>query len=203
MIIIISSPSGVGKTTIAKNLEKLNFERIVTYTSRPKRPIEIEGVDYYFIGKEKFDEFIKKDFFAEFSYVHDNYYGISKESLQSNSKHKTLTIDVQGAAKIKKIMPSVVTIFLLPPSFEEWMRRITKTQRNNFDIRLKNAIKELDEVWNFEYVIVNYSIEKTVQQIQTIVSCEEAKCKKGLENLINQLKMNIKNTMEENNGNNS
>jgi guanylate kinase len=63
MIIIISSPSGVGKTTIAKNLEKLNFERIVTYTSRPKRPIEIDGVDYYFIGKEKFDEFIKKDFF--------------------------------------------------------------------------------------------------------------------------------------------
>lgn len=192
MVIIISSPSGVGKTTIAKNLEKANFERIVTYTSRPKRSMEIEGVDYYFIGKKEFDELAQKGFFAEFSYVHDNYYGISKESLQSNAKHKILTIDVQGAAKVKKIMPAVITIFLLPPSFEEWMRRIHKTQRNNFDIRLKNAIKELDEVWNFEYAIVNYSIDKTVKQIQTIVFCEEVKCKKGIENIIDELKSNIK-----------
>lgn len=192
MIIIISSPSGVGKTTVAKELEKSNFERIVTYTSRPKRPIETEGVDYYFIEKEKFNELIKQGFFAEFSLVHDNFYGISKESLKSNSKHKILTIDVQGAAKIKKIMPSVVTIFLLPPSFEEWMKRINKTQRNNFDIRLKNAIKELDEVWNFEYAIVNYSVEKTVKQIQTIVYCEEVKCKENIKSLISELKSNIK-----------
>ncbi|MGB9755337.1 MAG: guanylate kinase [Desulfurella sp.] len=192
MVIIISSPSGVGKTTIAKNLEKANFERIVTYTSRPKRSIEIEGVDYYFIGKEEFDELVKKDFFIEFSYVHDNYYGISKASLQPNTKHKILTIDVQGASKVKKLMPSVTTIFLLPPSFEEWMKRINKTQRNNFDVRLKNAIKELDAVWNFEYAIVNYSIDKTVKQIQTIVFCEQVKYKKNIENLINELKFNIK-----------
>lgn len=191
MVIVISSPSGVGKTTIAKVLEKQGLERIVTYTSRPKRSIEVEGVDYYFIDKKEFDELVKRDFFAEFSYVHDNYYGISKASLQSNSKHKILTIDVQGAAKVKKIMPSVITVFLLPPSFEEWMRRINKTQRNNFDIRLKNAIKELDEVWNFEYAIVNQSIDKTVKQIKNIVFCEEVKCKKDIENRINELKLNI------------
>ncbi len=197
MILIISSPSGVGKTTIAKNLEKNDFERIVTYTSRPKRPIEIDNVDYCFVNREKFDELIKEGFFAEFSYVHNNYYGVSKKSLQSNSKHKILTIDVQGAAKIKAIMPSVITIFLLPPSFEEWMRRINKTQRNNFDIRLNNAIKELDEVWNFEYAIVNYSIDKTVKQIQNIMFCEETKHKKDIENLINDLKFKIKKFKED------
>jgi len=199
MILIISSPSGVGKTTIAKHLEQFNFERVVTYTSRPKRPIEIENVDYCFVTKEKFDELIKKDFFIEYSFVHNNYYGVSKESLNSNSKHKILTIDIQGAAKIKKIMPSAITIFLLPPSFDEWMNRIKKTERNNIDIRLNNAIKELDEAYSFEYVIINHSIEQTVDKIKSIVLCEEMKHKKNIEKLINDLKEKVKtyNTQEE------
>lgn len=180
LIFIISAPTGVGKTTLCKVMEgKIDtVRRVITHTTREKRKEEVEGVDYYFTSPEKFREGIGKKMFVEWAEVHGNLYGTSKKALQGVLKDGydvVLPIDVQGARSIKKEFPHAILIFLFPPSFKEWMRRLNETYKKDKMLRLKNALNELEKLFFFDYFIINDSIEQATNDFKCIVIAERQK----------------------------
>ncbi len=182
-IIIISSPSGAGKTTICKKLltKKKNIELSISCTTRPKRSKEIHGVDYYFIKEEKFKNLYKKNYFIETAKVFDNLYGSPyvniKKSFKKN-KHILFDIDWQGAQKLRKTFNNsdIIDIFILPPNKKELKRRLERRARDNkneIKKRLSLAVKEISHYGEYKYVIVNDNIIKTVNNIVKIINFEE------------------------------
>ena len=130
-LIVLSAPSGTGKTTVVKKLlEKIpNIIASVSFTTRPMRENEREGVDYFFVDKRKFETMVDDNQFIEHATVFGNYYGTQKESLSSNlkkGKDVILEIDWQGAQQVKEKMPSCIMIFLIPPSREALLSRLKK-----------------------------------------------------------------------------
>ena len=177
LIFIISAPTGVGKTTLCKAMEvKIDTVRLViTHTTRKKRKEETEGVDYYFTSPEKFHEGIEKKMFVEWAEIHENLYGTSKKALREVLKDgydAVLPIDVQGARSIKKEFPHAILIFLFPPSFKEWMRRLNETYKKDKMLRLKNALNELEKLFFFDYCVINDSIEQATNDFKCIVISE-------------------------------
>lgn len=183
MLIVISGPSGSGKGTIIKEVLKRKPDLVysVSYTTRPRREGEINGKDYFFISKRKFEELIKKDFFLEWAKVYNFYYGTSKEFVIENlkkNKDVILEIEIQGARKIREIFDknNTIFIFIAPPDFEELKRRIIERKRgeteDEIEERLKFAYKELEESKNYDYIIINDSIEKAVNDLLNIIEKE-------------------------------
>ena len=136
--IVLSSPSGAGKTTITKKLSQKypNIKISISHTTRKPRPNEIDGVDYHFVGKEEFKKLIKKDTFYEHAQIFDNYYGTSKESvnkLHLENYDVVFDIDWQGTRQIrnKKLNYKLLTIFILPPSKKELINRLNRRESNN------------------------------------------------------------------------
>jgi len=179
LLVVISAPSGGGKTTL--NHELLTrfpkrSKKAITYTTRPPRPTEIPDQDYHFISDEEFDAMLEKNEFAEWAPVHQHRYGVPKEAIESAIKNKELlflTIDVQGASTIKKLYPdSSITIFVSPPDFDVLETRLRKRGTEEDDEikrRLENARKEIARSNEFDYKVLNDSLERAALEIESIV----------------------------------
>lgn len=181
MYIILSSPSGAGKTSLAKKIIKKNknFELSISYTTRQKRQKEIDKKDYYFISKKMFDFLKKRNFFIEYAKVFNNYYGTSLEKTKKINKlgrDILFDIDWQGSRKIKKKLGDKVTsIFILPPSKKELIRRLNKRAQDPKNVvkeRLSSFKKELSHWKEYKYVLVNDTLEKAAKRIMNIINLE-------------------------------
>lgn len=176
-LIVISGPSGSGKTTICDNLRKIlpNIESSISFTTRQSRTGEKEGRDYCFISKEEFQKRIKEDCFLEHAKVFDNYYGTSRDSIISkidSGKDVLLSIDVQGAAQIKKSFPKTLLIFLIPPSLkvlEERLKKRATDHPEEITKRLAKAKEEMAQVGNYDYVVINDKVVDAVDEIIGII----------------------------------
>ena len=188
--IIISSPSGGGKTTVVERLLKKekNLSRVVTATTRAPRTAEKNGKDYHFWTEKEFLCAVKKGQMLEWAKVHVNYYGIPKKSVDDLMKKgicPVLVIDVQGAKTIAAKYPQAVKIFILPPSLQVLKERIAARKDNtqNIDVRLKTAKKELKEIAHYDYVVLNDDLKKAVADTSAIVRAEQLKTQRCLKDL--------------------
>ena len=182
--IIISAPSGGGKTSIVSRLlEDGKLSRVITATTRAPRKGEKNGKDYHFWSEKQFENAVKKDEMAEWAKVHVNYYGIPKSSLDKlikRGKHPVLVIDVQGAKTVKKIYKNAVSIFITPPSFAELKKRIATRNDGTTDVkaRLESAKKELKCIKNYDYLVINNVFEQAVADCRAIIQAERLKVKR-------------------------
>ena len=182
--IIISAPSGGGKTSIVSRLlEDGKLSRVITATTRVPRKGEKNGKDYHFWSEKQFKNAVKKDEMAEWAKVHVNYYGIPKSSLDKlikRGKHPVLVIDVQGAKTVKKIYKNAVSIFITPPSFAELKKRIAARNDGTTDVkaRLESAKKELKCIKNYDYLVINDVFEQAVADCRAIIQAERLKVKR-------------------------
>lgn len=181
-LIIISGTTCAGKGTVIKKLLSNHNDIVlsISYTSRPKRDSEIDGIDYYFVSEEEFEEKIKNNEFLEYAKVqYKAYYGTPKrEVLQQLEKGKDviLEIDVQGAKQIKKLYPETILIFIMAPSMNEVKRRIKlRGDENNEQIlaRFKVAYNEINEINNYNYVVVNDDLDDAVKKVEAILISEK------------------------------
>lgn len=178
-LIIISGTTCAGKGTIINKLlkENQNLALSISYTTREPREGEIDGVDYKFISRKEFEEKIKNNEFLEYAKVrYGQYFGTPKkevEKLLKNGKDVLLEIDVQGAKQIKEMYPSTILIFIVAPTMEEVKRRIIKRgKETNEQIieRFKTAYKELNEIPNYNYIVINDNIYEAVRKIEAILT---------------------------------
>ncbi len=181
-IIVLSAPSGAGKTTIAlKLLEEIkNLKRVVTTTTRPKRPNEKEGIDYNFVSKEEFEHMIQNNEFVEYANVYGNYYGTPIRDIKAILEEgfdALLVIDIQGAKSIKNIFSYALLIFLMPPSLEELYARFKNRgfEDKNVVERLESAKKEIACAKYFDFIVVNRYVDETVNMIKSIIFCNKAR----------------------------
>lgn len=178
--IILSAPSGGGKTTIARALlaRRPNIGYSVSCTTRTPRPGEINGKDYYFLSRTEFLAKRERSEFAESAEVHGNLYGTLREEVLrvlGSGKHVVMDIDVQGAGQFTRAFPQSVTIFVLPPSAEVLLERLRRRQTESpqqLADRLMSALQELQAVDQYEYVVVNDDLEQAVQRVCAIVDAE-------------------------------
>ena len=183
-LIIISGTTCAGKGTVIKELLKRNdnLTLSLSYTSRPIRKGEVDGVDYKFISHEEFEEKISNGDFLEYAKVrYGEYFGTPKENVEKileSGKDVILEIDVQGAKQIKEMMPEVILIFIMAPSMEEVKRRIkargAETAEQIID-RFKTAYKEIDEINKYNYVVVNDEVENAVKKVEAILISEKCR----------------------------
>ena len=172
---IISSPSGAGKTTLVKKISKnKNFFISISHTTRSPRPNEKNGKDYYFISKNHFKKLIKKGQFLEHAKVFDNYYGSSKKIVIKKLKEKKnvlFDIDWQGTRQIrnKKLNFKLLTIFILPPSKKELIKRLTKRDMTTVQKRMKGFKKDLLKWKEYNYVIINDDLKKCYKKILNVM----------------------------------
>jgi guanylate kinase len=179
-LIIISSPSGGGKGTLIKEiLESIpNLGYSVSFTTRAPRFGEEEGRHYHFVSKTEFEEEINAGGFLEYAEVHGNYYGTSlsqAERMAAEGKDVILEIDVQGADWVRKRVPDVLSIFILPPSFEVLKARLVSRGTEDpadLELRLKNARAEVMEYTKFEYIVVNDEIFSAARKLGAIILAE-------------------------------
>ena len=181
LFIILSSPSGAGKTTLAKKLLKnnKNIELSISYTTRKKRTLEKNNKDYNFVSEEEFKKLKKKKYFIEWAKVFNNYYGtslIKVKKINNKGKDVLFDIDWQGSRKIKKKLgKDVVSIFILPPSKKELIRRLKKRAQDPAHIvkqRLSFYKKELSHWREYKYVLINKNLTETVKKIKSILEAE-------------------------------
>jgi guanylate kinase len=188
-IIIISAPSGAGKSSICKAVlgeGKKNIIYSISYTTRSPRKGERDGKNYHFISEDNFKQMIEKKKFAEWAKVHGNYYGTSKKLLNkalSVGRNIILAIDVQGGASIKKQYPNnSCMIFIMTPDFETLKKRLTarnKDCKGTISMRLRNAKKELKYLPKYEYLVINRKLDEAVYAVKTIIKSLEYKIEKG------------------------
>ena len=183
-LIIISGPSGAGKGTICKELIRRNENIIpsISFTSRSIANGEKEGVDYFYISKQEFENKIKEGFFLEYAIVHNNdYYGTPKDKVLeylNKGYNVILEIDIEGALKVKEIMKDVLCIFILPPSMKELRNKKYKRNRESEDkilARFKKAYQEINEIKNYNYVVVNDEVINAVNKIEAILLAEKCR----------------------------
>jgi guanylate kinase len=187
LLVVVSGPSGVGKDAALKRMRELNypFYFLVTNTTRPKRPEEVEGGDYHFISKEQFAEMEQQGEFLEHAVVYGYDYGNSRREVKqalARGQDVIMRIDVQGAATIQRLVPDAVFIFLLPPSIEKLEARLRKRRTEPEEylrLRLHAARLEMNEVDKFDYVIVNEddALDDTAELIYAIIRAEKCRVK--------------------------
>ena len=178
--VILSAPSGGGKTTIAKALlaRRGDLGYSVSCTTRAPRPGEVPGRDYYFMTRAEFIADREKGAFAESAEVHGNLYGTLRSEVErvlAGGQHVVMDIDVQGAVQFQRAFPQAVTIFILPPSAEVLLDRLRARKTESaaqLAARLQSALQELQQVDEYEYVIVNDDLERAVASVESIVDAE-------------------------------
>ncbi|WP_177747159.1 guanylate kinase [Candidatus Avelusimicrobium fimicolum] len=186
--IIVSSPSGAGKTTIVDAVLKRDksVSRVITATTRTPRTGEKNGVDYHFWTIKQFEQAIKKGQMLEWAQVHTHYYGIPKKSVDDLMKKgicPILVIDVQGARTVKAQYPNAATVFIVPPSLKELKNRILRRNDNTQDIeiRLETAKKEMQELDRYDYALLNDELAEAVDKMAGIVAAEQCRvCRQDL-----------------------
>ena len=187
MIIIVSAPSGAGKTSICDALVESdkNIVYSVSTTTRQPRKGEKNGREYYFVNDSEFKKMVKKSMFAEWAKVHDHFYGTSKNILEqtiNKGKDILLDIDVQGAVKIKKQYKDALMIFVTTPTLKVLKERLIKRNKDSLDViktRLENAKKELTYLPKYDYLILNDKLDKSIKQAKSIICAERLAIKRN------------------------
>ncbi|OMH39849.1 guanylate kinase [Desulfurobacterium indicum] len=191
LLIVISAPSGTGKTTLVNMLMKAfpKMEFSVSCTTRKPRPGEIDGKDYYFISFEEFEKKIENNELLEWAEVYGNFYGTPKDKVieaLNEGKDILLDIDTQGALQVKKNYPDAVLIFILPPSLKELERRLRNRgteDEETIEKRLLIARRELSLATKYDYIIINDKIEEAFEKLKSIVTAERWRTKRVEEHL--------------------
>jgi len=182
LILILSSPSGAGKTTLAKKITDLDptFKLSISCTTRKPRKNEVDGVDYKFLSVEEFNKFQSKNLFLEQAQVFGNYYGTLKSEIQEYQKlglNLILDIDWQGTEQIvQSSIKNLVTVFILPPSIIELENRLNKREQNNMQEiskRMYFAKKEISHWKDYKYVLINKDLYQTVDCLTRIIKLED------------------------------
>ena len=183
-MLVLSSPSGAGKTSICKKVISLDrkISLSVSYTTRPKRKSEKEGRDYFFVSKEKFEDLKKKNFFIEFANVFDHWYGTPKDFIEqnlNNGEDVIFDIDWQGAQKLSDFSKNdVVSIFILPPSNKELHERLKKRAEDSLETvskRMSKARSEISHWIEYDYVLINNDLEDCSLDVLNILNAERKK----------------------------
>ena len=198
LLFVFSGPSGVGKGTIMKEFTRRfpeeNFISISATTRKP-RPGEENEVHYYFMSEAEFTELAENGGMLEYANFSGNYYGTPKGPVYDTleeGKNVFLEIEVQGAAKVKKICPEAIFIFVMPPDMDELTRRLVDRNTEDektIELRLSNAKREIEQAKNYDYIIVNNTIEEAVNELTAIVS--SSKCAyKNMKNFIDEVLKN-------------
>ncbi len=181
ILIVLSSPSGGGKTTIYRAILERHpeYKYSVSATTRPRRGEEQNGIDYFFLSDEEFLEKIDSGEFVEWAFVHGYRYGTLKSTVKkalSEGDVLLFDLDVQGADAMKKTFPDeVVNIFILPPSREELRKRLTARKTDQPDVinlRLRNAEGEVKKAINYDYIVINDDLNTAINQVDSIVTAE-------------------------------
>ena len=177
-LIVISAPSGTGKTSVIKEILRMNQDKLifsVSATTRQKRPNEIDGVDYYFLTEEEFKKKIENDEFIEWEKIYDYYYGTPKSEIERAKKlgkDILFELDVNGSLKLKQLYPDAHLIFIVPPSIEELENRLRKRNTETpetFRKRIERAKMELEKAKYFDYVVKNYELETAIKEVNEII----------------------------------
>ena len=183
-LIVISAPSGSGKGTIINQLlENDNDNRwlSVSTTSRLPRTNDIPGKTYNFVTVEEFEQLIKDDFFVEYTKYAGNYYGTPKEAIKKKLDagiDVILEIEIEGAANIKKLIPEALFIFIMPPSLKTMVKRLQNRKTDSKDKiieRFKQAYKEINEITQYNYVVVNDNLDEAVNKVEAIIKAEKCR----------------------------
>ena len=183
MLLVISGPSGTGKGTLADLLMKSDpsFSFSVSATTRARRDYETEGVHYFFISEERYDELVREGAFLEHAEVHGNHYGTLKQQvsdLMESGKNVILDIDTQGARQVIANAPDCVSVFILPPSFRQLRERLEKRNTDapeEIDRRMRNAREEVQQIGMYDYVIINDDLNVAFSQLQAVIQAEKQK----------------------------
>jgi guanylate kinase len=202
--VILSAPSGGGKTTIARMLlgRRPDLGYSVSCTTRAPRQGEVAGRDYYFMSRAEFIAKREQGAFAESAEVHGNLYGTLRaevERVMSGGQHVVMDIDVQGAVQFVRAFPLSVTIFILPPSAEVLLERLRGRQTESsaqLAARLQSALQELQQVDEYEYVVMNDELERAVSSVESIIDAEVVS-RERLKNLRQQVGLLIERLEQE------
>lgn len=182
---MVSAPSGTGKTSLCKEILKVlpNITFSISYTTRPPRPGEVDGIHYFFISHSEFEEMVANRKLVEWTKIHGYLYGTSVEWVdlhRSQGKDILFDIDVKGATELKNKYPDAVSIFILPPSMEELRRRLSKRgteDSRSMEHRLKDAEQEIAHAKDYDYIIINDHFSEAVEKLRCIVIAERCKQK--------------------------
>lgn len=182
LMVVISGPSGVGKDSVVKLLVKRdhNLHFIITMATRPPRPGEVNGVDYFFVSKEEFEKLISEDEFIEYAVVYEEYKGVPKQHVREalkSGKDMILRLDVQGAARFRSLFPQAILIFLVPEDDQAWLEQLRSRKSETpetLKVRIKTAREELECIDQFDYIVVNAhnQLDQTVDEILAIIDAE-------------------------------
>ncbi|MEX2160653.1 MAG: guanylate kinase [Anaerolineales bacterium] len=182
LLIVISGPSGVGKDSVLQRMKErgLPFHFVVTATTRPARPEEMEGVDYIFVSREEFASMIDAGELMEYAVVYSDYKGIPKAQVRkalASGRDVIMRVDVQGAATVRKISPEAILIFLTTSSEEELVERLEKRKTDiaeDLKLRIATARQEFKRIPEFDYIVVNADshLDATVDTINAIIQAE-------------------------------
>jgi guanylate kinase len=206
--IILSSPSGGGKTTIARRLlrSRADVGYSVSCTTRAPRPGEVHGQDYYFVSPEEFTAARERNDFAEWAEVHGQLYGTLRREVArviDSGRHVIMDIDVQGALQFAAAFPESVLIFVLPPSAGVLLTRLRARKSETREAlvrRLHGALEELTAVGRYHYVVVNDDLDRVVEQVSAIIDAESARRERQskmddqIRRLLDELRREIDNT---------
>ncbi len=183
ILLILSSPSGAGKTTLTKKIQQKyqNFKISVSCTTRTPRDNEVDGVDYHFISKKKFEELIKNNSFYEYAKIFENYYGTLKQNVDTIIKSNDILFDIdwQGTKQLSKIKNlNLVKIFLTTDNKNELKKRLIKRNQNSpkeVDKRFKSFDEDIKHWIDYDYVLINKNLEVCFKQIEQIIKSEKKK----------------------------